>query len=312
MFGVLVLVLAALAFLVVFVGLLATLARLSNPPIEAAPVLDLLRSARTRALVAVGIACLAVAALFTVAATLPDLVGLPYLLAPGIAGALGLGAYAAAPPRVPGPGPGSTTEAFLTRRTPASFLSRGTRIALVLAVVAQFTVVFTGLTGSADERGRLREIAFRSGGLASTSGPYGGWFYAGPLLALDVVFLLVLLLALRRIAATPALGRAEYAEVDSAWRRASCRIVVALGVAALLLPGGALTLVSGIAAGNDWFPGIARWWAVAARVLLVGGIVMVVGSVVALAASIAWALALPRTVTTDVGRRSAPAAGGTR
>lgn len=297
---------ALVVFVVVVVGAFVFLARRSSRQIDAGPVRDLLRSARMRALTAVGVACAAALVLLVAASALPHLVGLPYLLIPGIAGILGLVAYAARPPHIPDPGTGASRVASLTRRTPVSFVSRGAWAALVLAVVAQVGVVFTGVTGSADERGRLREISFRVGNLGSTAGPYGGWFYAGPLLALDVVFLLILVLALRRIATRPAIGLARYAEIDVAWRRASCRIVVGLAVGTLL-PGGALTLASGNAMANASIPGLAPWVAVASKILLVGGMLAVLASVVAFAVTVSWALALPRVVASEAGPPAAPA-----
>ncbi len=279
------------------VGVLAPQARRRGLPPGPGPVHDLLRSARSRALTAVGVACLAALGLLVAASALPRLVGLPYLLVPGVAGILGLVVYALVPPRVPDPGEAASREASLVRRTPVSFLSRGTWVALVLAVVGQAGAVFTGLTGSADDQGRLRAISFATGSLTSSATPYGGWFYAGPLLALDAVFLGVLVLALRRIATTPAIGPAGHAAADTAWRRASCRIVVALATGALLLPVGGLALVSGIAIGNARLPGIARWWTHASQVLVGGGAIAVLAALVALAACLSWALALPRVAT---------------
>ena len=286
---------------------LVLLTRRAAEQVDAPPVRDLLASARRRALAAVVTGGLVALALVALASVSSDFVGLPYLLVPGISGTLGLALYAAMPPRAIDPTEGESREASLVRRTPISFLTPGTRAALVLVVVAQVGVVFTGVTGSADEQGRLREISFRVGNLGSVAGPYGGWFYAGPLLGLDVVFLLVLVLALRRIATTPAIGVPGYAEIDGAWRNASCRVVVALAVAALLLPAAGLSLVSGISAGNAWFPGVAGWWKLTSQVLLVGGILAVLVSILALAVAVSWAFALPRVVASEAAPPPAPA-----
>lgn len=298
---------AVFLFLAVAVTALVLVTRRATEQVDAPPVRDLLASARRRALAAVATGGLVALALVVLASASPDLVGLPYLLVPGISGTLGLALYAAMPPRVADPAKSEAREASLLRRTPISFLTPGTRAALVLAVVAQVGVVFTGMTGSADEQGRLREISFRTADRGSTGSPYGGWFYAGPLLALDVAFLLVLVLALRRIATTPAIGSARHAEVDAAWRRASCRIVVGLAVTTLLLPGGALTLVSGITMANTRIPGTAPWAAAASVVLVIGGAAAVLASVGALAVSVTRALALPRVVASEAAPPAAPA-----
>jgi hypothetical protein len=313
------LVLAVLVLVATLVGLVALVVRLARRPaldplaatpatrplsppqaLLVEPVVRALRQARTRALVGVGVATLALVAGLAVDATRPELVGLPIALTPGLAAVVGLLVATWLPSRpaaVPGAGavPGaSVVSAPLTPRTATSF---GTRTAF--AVPAGVAVVYLGFLAWAaavaapDEAGRLREFTVVGPGWSSSAGPFPGSYYGLPLAVVTVLLAATTLLALRRVALTPVLPVPGLDGVDRHWRVVSTRIIVRISTAALLgYVGGSLffaghairSAAGSVVAGDPGRPGTA----VAGAVLLGCGVMaLVAGVAVALLAVLA-------------------------
>jgi len=187
-----------------------------------------------------------------VAATLlgtgsPDLLGLPLAVAPAVAAAAGLLTFAALPaaqsPAL------RRASASLERRRPWSAASRADLVVpLVLAGALVATLVAGGALGAADETGRSRQFALTSPDPAmwAASGPFPGWFYAGPMIVATVLLLAAALAALARIASAPALPVAELGCADRRWRATSTRVVSRLTSAALSASLGGVLVTGGI------------------------------------------------------------------
>lgn len=278
---------------------LAARRRRSRLPAPAPLVAALLKAARRRAVVAVTLSIVVIVALFATGHFLNSMVGLPVALAPALGGAAGLLLYAATPPSVLRLDPASARAASLTPRTPLSFVPGWGAALLATVAVAQVVfLVFTGATSSADESGRYRAIAFHTADAASSSSPYAGWFYGVPLLGATAILVAAVLLALWRVSSTPALPQRELAAVDAGWRRTTNRIIVSVGIAALLLQFGSVAIPSGLAIGNAAFEGVPADWQTIGRVFTAGGLAMMAGSIVGLTLAALWAFALP-----DLARR---------
>lgn len=175
---------------------------------------------------------------------LTGLVGLPLALAAGLSASAGLLLYSALPPaKLPA---FTRSSASLVPRKPWSFGVRRTfavPFAVVLAYIA--FLVATGLTSSQDGQGRYRVLRIEdtSSTVAATS--YPGWFYGVPLMLVTLVLSGSALLALHRIASTPALPDPRMAAMDRRWREVSTRVVVRLGTGALLGYFGGTAMVAG-------------------------------------------------------------------
>lgn len=273
--------------------------RRPRTPAPAPVVASLLEAARRRAVSAVTLSILVIVALFAAGYFLDSMVGLPVALAPALGGAAGLLLYAATPPSVLRVDPGSARAASLTPRTPLSFVPGWGAALLATVAVAQVVfLLFTGATSSADESGRYRAIAFRTADSASSSSPYAGWFYGVPLMGATVILVAAVLLALWRVSSTPALPQRELSELDAGWRRTTNRIIVSVGIAALLLQFGSVAIPSGLAIGNAAFAGVPPHWQTIGRVFAAGGLAMMAGSIAGLTLAALWAFALP-----DLARR---------
>ena len=260
----------------------------------APPVQSLLDAARKRAVFAVLSSAAVVVALFVVGYFLNALVGLPIVLAPALGGATGLLLYSATPPRVVELDSDAARAASLTPRTPLSFVpTRGSSILAVVVILQIAFLIFTGATSSPDESGRYRMIAFQTADSGSASSPYAGWFYGLPLLVTTVILVATTLLALWRVSSTPALPHPDLAEVDAGWRRATARIIVAIGGAALLLQFGEVAIQSGLAIRNAYFDGVPSGWDMIGQLFEGAGLLMMIGSIVALTLAALWALTLP-------------------
>lgn len=129
--------------------------------------------------------------------------GLIPLLSPGLAASAGLLVIAAVPPLRSAAG--ARRQASLQPRRTLEHLRRRDRVLLVAAPlgVGAITLV-AGMFSSPDEFGRYRNLSMSAAGVQSSVGPYPGWFYGLPALALALLLLLSALLALRRIARAPA------------------------------------------------------------------------------------------------------------
>ena len=189
--------------------------------------------ARRRVVVAVGFSVALFFAVACVGFTAPQLLGIPLGLAPGLAVSGGLLLFAATPSAsVP---PYERTSASLRPRDPWSF---GPRWAFVLPLTIAATLiaflVWTGINSSPDENGLHRTISVVDATSKSTSGPYPGWFYGVPLIAVTVVLAASTVLALGRVSKTPSIPKVDLAAVDRRWREASTRVITNLSTAALL------------------------------------------------------------------------------
>lgn len=171
--------------------------------------------------------------------------GLPLALMPGLSASAGLLVIALAPR--PRGAVGPTRSASLQRRGIWSIGERRDYLRPALAaVVAAAVFVITGLTGSPDSIGMPRAFSVQTHDGMNTASPYPGWYYAGPLLAVTALLLVTALLAIRRIAALPALQPADEG-ADRAWRRAAASAVSFDVTAGLLLYLAGVLLVAGSA-----------------------------------------------------------------
>ncbi|MFJ2504693.1 hypothetical protein [Microbacterium sp. NPDC087592] len=260
----------------------------------AASVQSLLDAARRRAVIAVVFSGVVIVALFLAGSFLQSLAGLPIALAPALGGSAGLLLYSATPPRAVVVASGAAREASLTPRTPLSFVPPVGTGLLAAAVILQVAfLIFTGVTSSPDGSGRYRTIAFQTADSASASSPYPGWFYGVPLLVATVVLVAATFLALWRVSSTPALPQRERADVDAGWRRATNRIILAVGGAMLLLQFGGTALQSGSAMHNTYFEGVPPIWDVLGQTLAGAGLALMIGSIVVLTLATLWAFTLP-------------------
>jgi hypothetical protein len=178
--------------------------------------------------------------------------GLGLALAPGISAIVGCVIIAAVPlPRWRVDASGRRT-AQLTPRGAASF---GPRWAFTLPLAAGLALVLfllaTGLTASTDEAGLSRMISLSSApGESGSAGPYPGWYYGVPVIALTVLLAAVVLLALHRIASAPKPQDAASWELDAALRRSATRFVMSLSTSALLFYFGGLLYFAGSSTSN--------------------------------------------------------------
>lgn len=221
----------------------------------AAPVSEALRTAvRTatrRLLAAVGLAALILVAAFVVAAQYPRLLGIPLAVAPALAGAAGLLLYAVPPsPRDPDV-PGTMRTASLDPRGPLSFTTRWRLGGLVTIFVGTLVLlVATGVTASDDDFGLSRQIAFGDATYSSAAGPYPGWFYAVPLIAVTLLLGVSTFIALLRIATPPSLPGPQLELEDHAWRSVVTRIVMLLSGSTALMQTGGIALFAASAVRN--------------------------------------------------------------
>ncbi|MEV8252817.1 hypothetical protein AB0O95_02505 [Rhodoglobus sp. NPDC076762] len=277
---------------------------------------DVARHAQRRAVVSVAFAIALFVAIASVGIGAPQLLGLPFGIAPGLAVSGGLLLFAAsAPLRIAQP---ARNSAELNRRHPWSFGPRWVFV-LPLAIAAAFValLVATGLTASADEMGLSRAITAADATTSSTAGPYPGWFYGVPLIAVTVVLAVSTLLALSRVSATPSLPNEGLAELDRQWRSVSTLVITKLSTSALLLYFGGTAFIAGQATRNvattytalgDAFSSTFRQpeFAIAVSLQLLGGLLAISG-LVFLAAAVSSALTLRMKVQFPAD--TAPAAG---
>lgn len=265
-----------------------------DPVGSRAEVRILVRAARRRAGAAVAVSGVLCAALLIATPLMPRLLGLPALLAAPLAATAGLVVYSAIPPRVVPVAETSERYASLARRTPTTYVWRPGAVTVLALVVAQIGfLLFTGVTSRADEVGRYRQIGFDSGAQGSAAGPYAGWFYAVPLLAATVLLAAATLIAIRRVSSTPALPWADLEDIDTAWRRASTRVIIAISAASVLFQFGGVAVFSGGAIRRAYFDGVAPGWKPAGVGMETAGFLLILASVVALALAAIWAAALP-------------------
>ncbi|WP_409331496.1 hypothetical protein [Trujillonella humicola] len=160
---------------------------------------------------------------------------------------------------------------------------------VVLAATGLLVAVLgtTTALGSPDDLGRAgRALARSCTPLWTTAvGPWPGWFYAAPLLAVVLAGLVLAGLALRRIVHRPRSGDAPH--VDDLLRRQAAEAVVAGCGLLVAVPLAGVSLVAAHAVGNlGCAP--ASWRVVA------GGVVLLVPALAALASWCAVTVLLPR------------------
>lgn len=269
---------------------------------------DVVRHAQRRAIIAVVFALVLFTAITAIGFAEPQMLGLPLGIAPGLAVSGGLLLFSASvPPRIPQPAQNS---AALSRRYPWSFGPRWA-FALPVAVAAAFIafLVATGITSSPGDDGLYRSISVADANTSSTAGPYPGWFYGLPLIAVTIVLAIATLLALHRVSVTPSLPNAELAELDGRWRSASTLVITKLSTSALLIYFGGTAFIAGNATNNvasrytatgDTFSVTFRQpeFAIGVSLQLLGAVLAVAGLIFLSAAATA-ALSLRSTAQSD-------------
>ena len=262
---------------------------------------DVAKHAQRRAVVSVAFAIALFVAIASVGITEPQLLGVPFGIAPGLAVSGGLLLFAAsAPLRIAQP---ARNSAELNRRYPWSFGPRWVFV-LPVAIAAAFValLVGTGLTSSVDDAGLARAITVADATMSSTASPYPGWFYGVPLIAVTVVLAVSTLLALSRVSATPALPNEGLAELDRQWRSVSTLVITKLSTSALLLYFGGTAFIAGQATRNvattftavgDTFSATFRQpeFAIGVSLQVLGGLLAISG-LIFLAAAASTALTL--------------------
>ncbi|MCK2037416.1 hypothetical protein KZC51_14885 [Microbacterium sp. SSW1-49] len=247
-----------------------------------ARLVPVLRAARRRALIAVLFAATVFLAGALAGSSMPGLLGLPFVVAPLIAGSAGMLLYGATPPRLVMLRDDEPRAAQLVPRSALSAVPvRWAVFFLVAVAILVFVVLFCGMTAGVDEQGRSRIIGFQADDVASWSSPYPGWFYGVPTLIALVVLSVCALVALQRISATPAFPQPSDAPLDRLWRRRSVEVLLKLGIGAVLFSLGGIAVTAGLAMGNAVIDGSTPMvWSVVADALWISGAVALLLSVV--------------------------------
>jgi hypothetical protein len=248
-------------------------------------LVPVIRAARRRAMIAVLFAATVFLVVAVAGITMPQLLGLPFAVAPLIAGAAGMLLYGATPPRLVAL---QSDEPRVARLVPRSVLSAlparraGAFLAAVLALVV--LLIFGGVTATLDEDGRSRVLSVEAHGVSSWARPYPGWFYGIPVLIALAVLVVSVLIALHRISTTPAFPRPSDADIDARWRRGSVEVILGLGTGSVLFALGGIAAMTGISMVNVMLmssPAFA--WSAVANTLWIGGGVALVLSIVSVA-----------------------------
>jgi hypothetical protein len=176
----------------------------------------------------------------------PQWLGVGLAVSPGIAAVVGLLTLAAiGPVRWPAARSGPRS-AELATRTLGRFGPRwGFALPLATAALLVAFLVATGIASSADENGLYRQLTLDRVDGSGSAGPYPGWFYGVPVIAVTVVLALATLVALFRIANSPSAGSEHLAAIDERLRRAATRSVMLLGTSSLLFYFGAVVFFAG-------------------------------------------------------------------
>lgn len=227
--------------------------------------------------------------------------GLIALLSPVLAASAGMLVIAAVPPLRSAAS--ARRSASLHPRRPLGLLRRRDRSLLFASTLgAAALVLLAGAFSSPDEFGRYRQLSMSTAGGHSSAGPYPGWFYGLPALALTLLLLASALLALRRIARAPAPTDSREHAADLDQRGALSRFVArlasggALGITAfVLLLGGRACL--GLA--MNTVEHAAAILGTVAVVALLAGVLALLGALACLATAFVAVL----------GRRTAAAVG---
>lgn len=265
-----------------------------NQPSEATSMsatTRVLRRARRRAGTATALALTVMIAGLVVNGLAPRALGLPVAVAPTLAACAALAFYGARPPQAPASDLGSVRTASLHARSARTVVApRTAALGLALTVGYAALVVLCGITASADDSGRDRQIAFSSGDLGSTAGPYPGWWYGLPMLVSTLLLAVIAVVVAQRISSTPALPDATDHGADSVWRLLTSRMVLGIALACLALQCGGTSLVAGSAMVRAALPGTAAGWVVLGWGLVIAGLILVGFGVVGLLRQVATAL----------------------
>lgn len=216
------------------------------------------RSIMVRNISTVAVAGVVLWLLSIVNAARPGWYGLPLMLAPGLAAAIGLVVFALVPTR-------NVTvrrrrrSADLEPRRPWSYgPAWGFRLPVIIGTAVIIFAISTGLASGADPDGRYRVITVGS----STAGPYPGWYYGLPLIVMTVLLAAATLVALGRIASTARSAVTDdhveehCDDLDRVVRILATRVVMQLSSGALFLYFGGVLVVAGRATTN-----VATTWA---------------------------------------------------
>ncbi|WP_424534323.1 hypothetical protein ACOZ38_28980 [Sphaerisporangium viridialbum] len=202
----------------------------------------------------------------------------PMLAAPvlGIGLLLGTLAGELAAPRPHGPIRGASLEIRRARDYLPGFSAR---LAGALSLVSVLLLSVTSVTASTDDLGRAgRELAMTSpdGTVRSATGPWPGWFYAWPMLAVLATAFLLSALVVHRVVqrGRPGLDAAARA-VDDVQRAHTARVVTAAYGLCVALP---LTGVAVVAAGALFGQSDFGGWTAPAAFGLLGIAVLAAGS----------------------------------
>jgi len=174
--------------------------------------------------------------------------GLPLLVAPGIAVAIGVLVFALLSARI---------VSYRGPRRSASLMPRtawcygpawGFLLPLIAAGAVIAFAIAAGLASSQQPDGAFRSIRIGT----SVTGPYPGWYYGVPLIAVTVLLAGVTVFALGHIASAPrsAADNDPIDELDRIVRILSTRTVMQLSSGALFLYSGCVSMVAGWATSN--------------------------------------------------------------
>ncbi len=177
----------------------------------------------------------------------PEWQGVPFVIGPLAAAAVGLTVFAALPaPTIEGAVRRRGAE--LEQRNVATFSTARQRIIVTsLFGVTVVTVLASGLTSRNATDGRSLCTAFFES-VCTAGGPYlyPGWMFALPALTLIVALSAATVVTLHRIVSSPAAAWTELASEDRAQRTAAVRLVMRISSIALILTVGFFLGAAGI------------------------------------------------------------------
>ncbi|WP_104199106.1 hypothetical protein [Cryobacterium sp. Y29] len=227
----------------------------------------------------------------------PGWYGLPLMLAPGVAAAIGLLVFALMPTRIVTDRPTRRSADLVPRRVWTYGPAWGFLLPLCAAVAVVAFAIIAGLTASAPPDGAFRSITIGS----RTAGPYPGWYYGVPLIGLTVLLAAATLFALGRLAS--AARSEQFDELDRAVRVLATRVVMQLSSGALFLYSGAVLLVAGWATRNAAITFLPGGTTSAVQPAAAFGLTeLVAGLVVALLGGVLVSLSILDATTQPLGR----------
>jgi hypothetical protein len=184
------------------------------------------------------------------AAPIPQLhLGLGLAVAPGVGAIVGCLIISMSPLPRPVRAAGLRQAGLVPRRASSFGPAWGFLLPLASAAILVVFLIATAELSSTDYLGGLsREIGQQTPGGYQAAGPYPGWFYVLPLLAMTGLLSLSVLLALRRISGARSLGTPGLDDFDRSIRRSLTRFVMLLSSSVSVLYLGATAFAAGAAA----------------------------------------------------------------